>query len=117
MSVKPIDLDAIIAQREEATGIEDGRVPFTFKGETYTFRDPNLVSDEELGELVDVDFGPDLCVFYMGEEEYLRFVDAGGNSNIWALALNAYVEKVQDHTSKGKGRFSSSVKRTAGRKR
>lgn len=110
-----IDLDALVAQREEATGIVDGRVPFTFKGQTFTFMDPITVSDEKLAEIVDSDFGPDVCIEYMGEEEYVRFVEAGGNSSLWGLAFKAYLDKA-DEQGKGK-RLNRFARRSAGRKR
>ena len=35
-----INLDALIEQRAEATGSNEGRIPFDFKGQTYDFQDP-----------------------------------------------------------------------------
>ena len=114
-----IDLDALMAQRQEATGVEGNRVPFTFKGDTFTFKDPFFLTDEELEELDELpEFGPDVCAWFMGEEEYDRFITAGGSSNLWAMAHGEHIKNGQDVDSSGKrGRMNRSRRRAATRRR
>lgn len=113
------DLDALIAQREEATGVKDGRVSFTFKGEVYTFRDPAFVSDDDAEELADLpQYGPDVCAWYMGDDEYDKFVAAGGSSNLWGLVFNDHMEKSQGVDAAGNPtRSNRSQRRMVARRR
>ena len=97
-----INLDELIAQRKEATGVEDGRIPFQFTatdgdnvGEllSFSFRDPMFLTDDEQDELDEIALGPDLCAWYMGEDEYERFLDAGGSSNLWAMVFRKHSDE------------------------
>lgn len=113
-----IDLNALLKQRAEATGVVEGRVAFTFNDETFTFKDPLLMDDAELADVVDSDFAPDICIQYMGEEEYVRFVNAGGNSMMWGLVFKQHLDDATDIDSKGKGgRSKRFVKNLAAQKR
>ncbi|AZA08697.1 hypothetical protein [Corynebacterium pseudopelargi] len=119
-----IDLDAILAQRAEATGAEEGRIPFIFKGETFTFRDPVTLSDEdqeelnELGESQDARFS-DVAVFWMGEEEWERFEAAGGTALMFRFIVEENARREQEVNAAGKSsaRMNRSQRRAAGRKR
>lgn len=98
-----INLDELLAQRAEATGSEEGRIPFQFtaksgpnkgKTERFTFRDPLTLTADEQEELNDLRFDDeatldDVAEFWMGEDEYIRFTEAGGT----ALAFNLVVEE------------------------
>lgn len=114
-----IDLDALMEQRKEATGVEGNRVPFTFKGETFSFKDPFFLTDEELDEMAELpEFGPDVCAWFMGEEEYDRFITAGGSSNLWAMVMAEHRKNGKDVDSQGKrSRWNRSQRRAAARRR
>lgn len=106
-----ISLDELIAQREEATGTDGTRIYFTFTaragdsaGETlrFSFLDPVFLTDDQLDDLDTVPAGPDLCVWYMGEDEYERFLAAGGSSNFWAMVFRKHNEDAQGVDSNGR---------------
>ena len=83
-----IDLDAILAQRAEATGAEEGRVPFIYKGKTFTFRDPLTLSDEDQDKLEEITESTDarlsdVAEFWMGEEEWEEFAKVGGTAGMF----------------------------------
>jgi hypothetical protein len=81
-----IDMDAILAQREEATGSADS-FGFTFKGQRWTAKHPLLADDawgEQLAELTET---VDVAAHYMGEEQWERFVAAGGYAGIVIFAV------------------------------
>lgn len=113
------DLDALIAQQEEATGTTGGRVSFSFKGENFSFRDPSFLTDDEVDELDDLpQYGPDVAAWYMGDDEYDRFIAAGGSSNFWAIVLRKHLEATQEADRAGKSsRLNRSQRRMAARKR
>lgn len=88
-----INLDELLAQRAEATGVKEGRVSFTYKGEDFFFSDPLLLSDDDAEEFDALTHHTDKCMFLMGEDEYDRFIEAGGTSFIFGIALNEYSEE------------------------
>ncbi|WKD60922.1 hypothetical protein CCICO_04425 [Corynebacterium ciconiae DSM 44920] len=119
-----IDLDAILAQRAEATGAEEGRIPFTFKGETFTFRDPMMLDDEDQELLEDIADSEDarlseIAEFWMGEEEWERFRSAGGTAPMFRYIIeeNSRREQEADAAGKSSARINRSQRRAAGRKR
>lgn len=118
-----IDLDAILAQRAEATGAEEGRVPFTFKGDTFTFRDPLTLNDEDQDELDDIAESTDarlsdIAIFWMGEDEWQRFAKAGGTAVMFRYIVEEHARREENIDSAGKaGRLNRSQRRAAGRKR
>ena len=106
-----IDLDSLIAQRAEATGVQGNLSSFDFtaragehKGEkmTFTYKDPVFLTDDEVDELEDIELGPDLCCWYMGETEYERFLAAGGSSNFWAMVLNEHNKQSREVATDGR---------------
>ncbi|WP_151530528.1 MULTISPECIES: hypothetical protein [Corynebacterium] len=117
-----IDLDAILAQRAEATGVEEGRIPFTFKGETFTFRDPVLLDDEDQEELeyiVDSESLSEVAEFWLGEKEWERFRAAGGTAPMFRFLIEENNRREQELDAAGKSsvRMNRSQRRAAGRKR
>ena len=53
----------------------------------------------------------------MGDEQYDKFLAAGGSSNLWFLVFNEYLERNQAVDSSGKGtRLNRSSRRSAARK-
>lgn len=120
------NLTEMIAQRKEATGVDGDLVSFDFTatagdqlGETltFTFRDPLFLSDDELAEAADLDEGPDVCAWYMGEDEYDRFIDAGGSSNLWALVMRQHTTRSQEVGADGRPTRQNRSSRRAARRR
>lgn len=117
MTNNPIDLDALLAKRAEATGVAEGLVPFTFKGEQFTFRDHMSLTDDDVDELADLDHGADICAFYMGDD-YERFIAAGGSSNLWSIAFQDHQRRSVALNEAGHPtRSNRSQRRAAARKR
>lgn len=119
-----IDLDAILAQRAEATGVEAGRIPFTFKGDTFTFRDPMLLDDADQEKLEAIGTDPemlisDIAIFWMGEDEWERFKAAGGTAPMFQYIVQANAAREQEIDAAGKSfaRTNRSQRRAAARKR
>ena len=126
------DLDALLAQRAEATGVEEGRIDFDFtaragdhKGKKLTFsiRDNMSLSEDDWDELSEIreDFGAsitDIAVFWMGEDEWERFVEAGGTPKMIVEVVVAKTREEVDTDSEGRPtRRNRSQRRAAGRKR
>lgn len=112
-----INLDELLKQREEATGAEKGRIPFDFKGQTFTFRDPILLDDDEIDELSELEDGPDIAEFYMGEEQYDKFLETGGTSNLFFMAFSAYMDEAKDEVGGKPTRGNRSSRRAARRRK
>lgn len=125
-----LNLTELLAQRAEATGVEEGRAPFDFvatdgpnKGETLTFtvRDSMFLDDEdydELNEISEENKIEDIAAFWMGDDEWDRFVEAGGTPRMIMLIVQRKAEIEQEVDSKGKAsRRNRSQRRAAGRKR
>lgn len=91
-----IDLDALIAQKAEARGDAGDVVAFRFKGERWTYRDPELLTDDEKEELREITFDVDIAEWYMGADQYDRFVEVGGNSSIFWMAFKKHQADVRD---------------------
>lgn len=118
-----IDLDALLAQRAEATGVENGRVSFIFGGETFTFRDPITITDDDQEELEEITSSgnarlSEVAVFWMGEDEWERFEKAGGTAMMFRYIVEEHAKREQELDSQGKAsRLNRSQRRSAGRKR
>lgn len=116
-----INLDELLAQRAEATGAAEGRVPFTFKGEQFTFLDPFALTDEEQDAIDDAAAsrdGEEIAIAWMGEEEYDRFVEAGGSSMAFMLVIKENARLTAEVDANGRPtRPSRSQRRAAARKR
>ena len=110
-----INLDELLAQRREATGADGDRIPFDFKGETYSFLDPLLLDDEQNEELSEMEWGPDIAAFYMGEEQYEKFLDNGGTANLFFLAFSQYTQESRDELQGKSTRGNRSSRRMARR--
>lgn len=116
-----INLDELLAQRAEATGAEDGRIPFEFAGKKFTFRDPLLIDDDardELEELAEEGDGDLLAEFWLGTEEYDRFVEAGGTANLFMLVVRENARRTAGVDADGRPtRSNRSSRRAEARKR
>ncbi len=116
-----INLNELLEQRAEATGAAEGRIPFDFKETTFTFRDPINLTDEERDEINDIAETGDLdsvAEFWMGEEEYDRFIDAGGTAMMFSLVVQENARLTNGVDANGRPtRPSRSSRRAAERKR
>lgn len=113
MAGNSIDMDAILAQREEATGSAD-TFSFTFKGKEWHCKDPITADDEFKDALYDLETDLEVSEAYLGEEQYAEFVAAGGRAGYVILAINRYMQKMrQDQNNDGRPtrRLNSSAKR------
>lgn len=124
-----IDLDKIIAQREEARAKDGSNVfKFEFDGETFektegdTFsfkfkerdwvvRDPQFLLDEEKDQLSPLRFDADVAAWYMGEGQYDEFVRAGGESWMFLKAFSDYQKRIQDENQGNPTRLNRSSRR------
>lgn len=91
-----VDLDAILAQRAEATGGEIDTVAFTFAGQTWTCKHPLLADDEWKRGLDDLEGNDEVAAYYLGTEQYERFIDAGGRSGFVILVLREIGREMTD---------------------
>ncbi|MGP9723661.1 hypothetical protein ACT3SZ_06560 [Corynebacterium sp. AOP40-9SA-29] len=125
-----LNLTELLAQRAEATGVQEGRVPFDFtavagpkKGETLTFsvRDNMSFTDEdwdEIDELGEDNNIQDIAEFWMGDDEWDRFVEAGGTPRMILLIVQEKAKREQGTDSSGRPtRRNRSQRRAAARKR
>lgn len=115
-----INLDELLEQRAEATGSEKGRIPFTFGGEEYTFRDPISLDEVDNDELEDLAEDGDLraiAEFWMGEDEYARFAAAGGSPNAFLLVVQENAARTTEVRGGRPTRRNRSSRRAAARKR
>lgn len=111
-----IDLDAILAQRAEARG--DSGFTFSFKahGQEWTAKDPMLLSDDEKDELADLQFDVDIAEFFLGADQFEKFVAAGGQSSHFILALTEYQKKRTDEVNGRPTRPNRSSRRAVAQK-
>lgn len=89
------DLSAIVEQRTEALGGEN--VEFTFGGETFTMPHPLLADDawkEAINDAGDSDVENARAM--LGDEQYERFLAAGGRSGYVMLLVQKLVDDTQD---------------------
>ncbi|AOE44365.1 tail assembly chaperone [Gordonia phage Ghobes] len=127
--VVDVDLDALLAQREEARA--NGSVTvhqFTFDGETvektegdtfsfkvfgktWVCRDPQYLTDDEKDQLSPLQFDSDVAAWYLGEEQYDQFTAAGGESWLFLRAFADYQKKVRDENQGNPTRLNRSSRR------
>lgn len=120
---KPIDIDAMLAKREEAIGSKD-QFPFVALGETWWCIDPRLADDslqddvEDLrddldeGDITSPEFRSSLIDLYLGDEQGEKFREAGGQMKHINAALEVYADTQADPTR----RSSRSTRRRAKRR-
>lgn len=94
----PIDMDAVLAQREDATGTAGDKFTFVFQGNTYECFDPLLAEDSWKAELRECVTDVDVAIHHLGEEQYEKFVAAGGKSGIVVLAIREQMRALTDDT-------------------
>ncbi|MFI0469297.1 hypothetical protein ACH347_34930 [Saccharopolyspora sp. 5N102] len=107
-----IDMDAILAQREEKTGSAD-EFAFTFKGEQWRAKCPIMADDEWKDELRELTSDIDVAEHYLGVEQYERFVAAGGRAGVVVLAVREYMatQRAEDSQGRPTQRSASSARR------
>ena len=89
-------MDAILAQREDATGTDGDSFTFSYKGHQWICKDPLVASDDWKTELRDCVTDVDVAIHHLGEEQYERFVDAGGRSGVVVLAIREQMRRLTD---------------------
>lgn len=105
-----IDMDALLAQREEATGSAD-TFAFTFKGERWTAKDPIMADDDWKDELAELSSDVEVAMHYLGEDQYEKFLEAGGRNGVVLLAVQQYMrtQQAQDRDGRPTRRSGSSA--------
>ena len=95
-----MDLDAILAQRREATGSDTDDIAFTFAGQKWTMPHPLLADDDWKEGLSELD-GTDVEVarYYLGDEQYERFRDAGGKAGYVFLLIQQVSQQIRDEAT------------------
>lgn len=93
-----IDMDAVLAQREDATGTAGDSFTFSFKGSEWICKDPLLAEDSWKQELRECVTDVDVAIHHLGEEQYERFIDAGGRSGIVVLAIREQMRTLTDES-------------------
>ncbi len=96
-----IDMDAVLAQREDATGVDGDKFTFSYKGVTYECVDPLMADDDWKSSLRDCVTDVDVAIHHLGEEQYEKFIDAGGRSGVVVLAIR---EQMNTLTAESGGR-------------
>lgn len=115
--VADYDLAAIVDQRRDALGVDDGEmVTFSHGGEVFSFPHPLFADDdwkEGLAEVRgDVDFGQ----YVLGEEQYGLFRELGGRSSHLAMLLQQIQADARDVDDKGRPTRSSTFSRAQRRR-
>jgi hypothetical protein len=106
-----IDMDAILAQREEATGSAD-TFGFTFKGQRWTAKHPLLADDDWNEQLQELDDTVDVAAHYMGEEQWEKFAAAGGYAGIVIFAVREEGKRMTSEVNERPTRSSKSSRST-----
>ncbi|MGW1680556.1 hypothetical protein [Saccharopolyspora sp. NPDC002376] len=101
-----IDMDAILAQREEKTGSAD-TFSFTFKGERWVAKDPVMADDAWKDDLADLATDVEVAEHYMGAEQYAKFIEAGGRNGVVLLAVAEHTKRMQAEDRDGRPTRSS----------
>lgn len=116
-----VDLDAILAKREEEVGSRD-RWPASAYGRVWWLMDPKLADDDWLDELdaiVDDGGGPvDIAAHYLGDQ-WEEFKKAGGRATDVLAMVEQYAEyqAALDGDDSGKARRSSTFSNRSQRRR
>ena len=107
-----IDMDAILAQREEATGSPDS-FAFTFRDREWTCTDPITAADDWKEALDELQGDVEVAEHYLGDDQYAAFVEAGGRAGYVLLAIAQYMKQVRAENDEGRPtrRSTSSGKR------
>lgn len=115
-----INLDELLEQRAEAIGAEKGRIPFEFAGQTFSFRDPLSLTQEDNDELEDLaEDGQlaEIAEFWMGTETLDAFLAAGGSPNAFMLVVQENAARTSEVRGGRPTRRNRSSRRAAARKR
>lgn len=132
MSNVEFHMDEMIDQKSEATGSKKGRVNFDFTARAgehkdelliFSIRDSLFLTDEDWAELNEITSDKsatvaDIAEFWMGEDEYDRYVEAGGTPMALVNMVQKKVEAESGEDSDGRPTASNrSSRRAAARKR
>lgn len=105
-----INLDAILAKREESTGSKDN-FTFEFAGKTWTAKDPIVADDEWKDELGELSGDVEVAEHYLGFDQYDEFLAAGGRAGYVLLAVKEFMRNAVDESEQGPTRRSTSSAR------
>lgn len=112
VAANDIDMDAILAQREEATGAAD-TFAFTFKSQRWTAKHPLLADDEWNEQLQELQGNVEVAEHYMGADQYEQFTEAGGYAGVVIFAVREEARRMANETTDGRPtRSSNSSERT-----
>jgi hypothetical protein len=111
-----IDLDAVIAKRQEASGSID-TFTFTFAEREWTCKDPVTADDEWKSELEELQTDWEVAQMYLGDKQYAEFLEAGGRAGYVTLAIRAYTERMASRDRENRPTRRSTSSRKATRKR
>lgn len=126
-----INLNDLIEQRAEATGVAGDRVAFEFGGKTFSFKDPLMLSDEEKDELEMLSHDVDVAAWYMGDDLYDEFVTTeieipgadgkkmkqSGSSSLFFIAFREHMRNARGVDAEGNPMMPNrSSRRAAARK-
>ena len=94
------DMDAFLEQRAEATGRAADQGSFRHKGQDWSFTHPAYASDEWSKQLEDLEGDEDanvrdLAAHYLGEEQFERYLEAGGTAMTAVTAVGRSVAAEQ----------------------
>lgn len=109
-----IDMDAVLAQREDATGTAGDSFTFTYKQQSWVCKDPLMADDEWKVGLRECVTDVDVAIHHLGQDQYEKFVDAGGKSGVVVMAIREQMKTLTDEVG---GRPTRSSKYSASTRR
>lgn len=115
------DMDAFLEQRAEATGRAADQGSFRHKGEEWSFTHPAYASDEWSKQLEELEEDEDanvrdLAQHYLGEEQFDRYLKAGGTAMTAVTSVGRSVAAEQKQGMTG-GRPTRSSRSSGKRRR
>lgn len=106
------DMTELVDQKTEATGVDGNCIDFNFRategenvGEVLNFivPDPSMLTDEQQEDLAELpNFAVDIAAWYLGEEQYEKFREAGGQSWMVRDMLQSVAEERQAKDAAGR---------------
>ena len=119
-----LNLNEILAKRAEATGGDGTQVEFEYTDEKgvkhdFTFRDPQMLSDDEKIELEELGNNDiDVAEWFLGgPENYDAFLAAGGSSSAFFQLMREYSNEVTAEVDGNPTRPNRSARRSAASKK
>jgi hypothetical protein len=89
------DLEAIVQQRADALGLEDGeRITFVWRSERFSMPYPMFATDEWKDGLEECTDDEEIGRYCLGDDQYERFISLDGRAGFIALILQEANSKV-----------------------